>query len=48
MAGLFGATAAEHRGRRRKVLPQALGKIRVDPLVFFLQRDGERRNLPRA
>ena len=45
MAGFLGAHAVEHCGGGRKVLPQSLGKISVDPLVFFLQRDREREDL---
>ena len=39
MARLFLAHSLKHRGRRRIILPQPLGKIVVDALVFFLECD---------
>jgi len=42
---LLGSHPVEHRRGRRKVLSQTLGKVGVDALVFFLQRNGKGEDL---
>src|SRR5438270_882653 len=37
---LLAAHAVENRGRSRKILPQAVSVVGIDPLVFFFKRDG--------
>ncbi len=44
VARLFLAHALEHRRRCGIVLPQALGKVGIDALIFFFQRNGQSQN----
>src|SRR5216683_2708108 len=42
---LFLSHAVEYRSGRGKLLAQSFGKICIDALVFFFQRNGQRENL---
>src|SRR5205823_905818 len=45
VARFLGAHAVEHGGGGRKILAKTFGKIRVDALILFLERDGQGQDL---
>ena len=45
VARFLGAHAVEHGGGGRKILAKTFGKIRVDALILFLERDGKSQDL---
>ena len=45
MVGFLLTHSLEHLGGRGILRAKSVGKIGIDPLVFFLERDGQRENL---